>query len=113
MNSPSRSFHLCLINIPAADIPAVCDSIEELVDIAMMENVGIYGKETGTIRVDLERAYQFRFTTFRDPISDGYIAKMSHDEQYLFALFIAEMIRSGCGELSEPPFYISPSTHGY
>jgi len=113
VNSPSRSFYLCLINISAEDIPTVCDSIEELVDIAMMENVGIYGQEIATIRGDLERAYQFRFTTFRDPISDGYITDMSHDEQYLFALFISEMIRSGCGELPEPAFYVSPSTHGY
>jgi len=96
--STSKSFRLHLINIPAADIPTVCDSIEELVDIAMSCNESIYGQETATIRRDLERAYQFRFTTFREYQTDGYITDMSYDEQYLYALFISEMIRSGCGE---------------
>lgn len=100
-------------NLTTAERQDIYNQIQNLVDIASSKNVGIYGQETATIRGDLERAYQFRFTTFRDLISDGYITDMSHDEQYLFALFISGMIRSGCGELPEPAFYVSPSTHGY
>lgn len=86
--------------LTAAERRDIYEHIQELVDIATQENQSIYGGLRGNylsrmtdIREYLERSYSFRFVQLKEP--NTYITNFSYDQQWTFALFVAEFVLSG------------------
>lgn len=78
----------------------IYNHIQYLVDLAVVHHTSIYAglpgsylREISEIREYLERTYKFRFVNFKP--EGAYITNLPKDQQWTYALFIAEFVLSG------------------
>ena len=89
-------------NLTSTECIDIYNHLQELVDLASDINSSIYAGFTygfnpedriGTIRAYLEQTYQLRFVQFKP--EKEFITDLSYPEQWMFALFVSEMILHG------------------